>query len=97
MSYIVSDLCLICGKAKGYTRYGISDTDVPPEICTCNKVLLASNIAHPVYPYVCLIPENMQELETMIRRVVHEEVSVFFEEDEEEPENATPSPFIGRD
>jgi cytochrome P450 len=51
-----------------------------------------------LYMEARLIPENMQELEAMIRRVVREEVSQFFENEQEQEDVAElSSPFIGQD
>lgn len=94
MSYIVSNYCLICGKAKGWTRYSMDATGVPPELCTCISV---NNIASPMYYPVHFTPENMQELEAMIRRVVAEELAKVLPPEEQEQEEEAIRPFIGQD
>jgi len=44
-----------------------------------------------------LSPENMQELEAMIRRVVAEELAKVLPEEDQEEEIEPESPYIGRD
>lgn len=96
MSNIASDYCLICGKAKGWTRYNMDATGVPPDLCIC---ISANNIASPVYYPVHLTPEQMQALEAMMRRVVAEELAKMFppEEEQEEEDEEAIRPFIGQD
>lgn len=81
MSYIVTDYCLVCGKARGWTRYSLNDKGVPPEQCTCTSV---NSAASSGYYYARLIPENMQALEAMIRRVVAEELAKVFQPEEKQ-------------
>ena len=56
------------------------------------------NLPGNYYLNARLTPENMQELEAMIRRVVAEELAKMFPpEEEQEQEEEAIRPFIGQD
>lgn len=92
MKYTINEWCAACGKTKQYSGvYSGNESDntiTPPEMCTCNNTvsihpmnsvpLTSSTYYFPTYHDARLIPENMQELEAMVRRVVSEELAKMF-------------------
>lgn len=118
MSYNILSWCASCGKAKSYVaEYGSipppmctcsNSVEIRPAVNTAPPTQFDVTYRYndlfstPVYHFARLIPDNMQELEQMIRRVVSEEVGRFFgdkrevkEEEEDESTDET-GPFTKR-
>jgi len=98
MKYTIKEWCATCGKAKQYSGITSEDGQpTPPEMCGCvdtvsvrpvnsappTTIDYTSFISSPAYIMARLIPEQMQELEKMIRRVVSEELTKMFPGDGE--------------
>lgn len=95
MGYVISSWCATCGKAKSYTaladtidmRTSGNTGNTQLELCTCTNtvsVLPVNDPAYapfsPAYYHARLTPDQMQELEAMIRHVVAEELAKVFQD-----------------